>query len=360
MTSHLKTASLLLSVVLPSACGWIDYPDSPPPDDSTTTTDASDDGASEPTTGMDNKYDYVHFTCFNKTNYQVYPTGAYYFQLMHTCATVSADEPWDSDANLEAIIGACSATCAKTSGAPYNQCEDDGWASVAPTYGEPLTTNCNLEDYGPEYGGEVLWLDGAQTPERQVSCDLNSDCDLMFGADVREDLRSKGKRSGTGDDSAVERISGLELDVTTGTGRPLSLSGVIGYSTSACGKVACPLYLGLLDLEQTESAWDLSVDLGALGRLDKTVSSLHVQLGEPTLGIALADSQIAFPAGSLLLRIDVELGGAASALLGNGTETLWLRNPTAVVGRLVDGSLDLQLEVPTAFGAVKVGTTSAR
>ena len=76
--------------------------------------------------------------------------------------------------------------------------------------------------------------------------------------------------------------------------------------------------------------------------------------------ISLADSQVAFPAGRLLLRIDVELNGAASALLGNGAETLWLRNPTAVVGRLVDGSLDLQMEVPTTFGTVRVGTSRLR
>jgi hypothetical protein len=31
-----------------------------------------------------------------------------------------------------------------------------------------------------------------------------------------------------------------------------------------------------------------------------------------------------------------------------------------VVGRLVDGSLDLQMEVPTTFGSVKVETTRAR
>ena len=52
--------------------------------------------------------------------------------------------------------------------------------------------------------------------------------------------------------------------------------------------------------------------------------------------------------------------GISDALLENGSETFWLQNPTAVVGRLVDGSLDLQMEVPTAFGSVKVETTRVR
>jgi hypothetical protein len=140
----------------------------------------------------------------------------------------------------------------------------------------------------------------------------------------------------------------------------LSLGGAFEYSTIECGEVACPFYLGGLDLEQTDSAWRLSVDLGALGHLDKSVSGLRVQLGKPTLGIALADGQVAFPAGSLLLRIDAQLKGSSDALLENGSETFWLRNPTAVVGRLVDGSLDLQMEVPTTFGSVKVETTRTR
>jgi len=86
---------------------------------------------------------------------------------------------------------------------------------------------------------------------------------------------------------------------------------------------------------------------------------LRVQLGKPTLGIALPDGQVAFPSGSLLLRIDAQLKGTSYVLLGNGAETLWLRNPTAVVGRLVDGSLDFTMEIPTTFGAIKVETTHA-
>ncbi len=140
----------------------------------------------------------------------------------------------------------------------------------------------------------------------------------------------------------------------------MGLSGALEYSTTECGENACPIYLGRLDLEQTDSAFRLNVDLGALGRLDKSMSGLRVQLGKPTLGIALPDGQVAFPAGSLLLRIDAQLKGTSHALLGNGAETFWLRNPTAVVGRLVDGSLDLRVEVPTTFGAIKVETTHPR
>jgi len=358
MTSPIKTASLILSSVLSSACGWSLIPDEPP-SDATSNADASEDGNAQPTTGGDINDILVHFTCYNDGNYQAYPAGPYYFPLMHTCASITEGEPWDSEANMAKILDACSATCAKAWGTPKNHCENDGWTSAEPTYGEPLSANCNPDEYGPEYGGEVLWLDGVHSPERQVTCDLNSDCGLMFSAEVAEKLQSKGPTSVAEDDSAAEHASGLQLDATTGADRPLSLGGAFEYSTIACGEVACPFYLGRLDLEQTDSAWRLSVDLGVLGRLDKSVSGLRVQLGKPTLGIALADGQVAFPAGSLLLRIDAQLQGTSDAVLENGSETFWLRNPTAVVGRLVDGSLDLRMEVPTMFGSVKVETTRA-
>lgn len=358
MTSHIKTASLILSAVLPSACGWsIGVPE---PESTTSNANASDDGATEPTTGSNLDSLFIHFTCYNRSNFQALPGGPHYFELMHTCASVAEGDPWNSEANMKKILDACSATCAETWGTPNNHCENDGWASAEPTYGEPLSTNCDPNLYGPEYGGEVLWLDGVQSPERQVTCDLHSDCGLMFSADIAESLQSKRSDSMAEDDSAAEHVSGLHLDVTTGTGRPLSLSGAFEYSSTACGENACPFYLGHLDLEQTDSAWRLNVDLGALGRLDKSVSGLRVQLAEPTLGIALTDGQLAFPAGSLLLRIDAHLKGTSHALLENGAETFWLRNPTAVVGRLVDGSLDLRMEVPTAFGAVKAETLHTR
>jgi hypothetical protein len=342
-----------------SACGWDVSPDEPS-GDATSNADASEGGNTQPTTGGQSDDIPVNFTCYNGSNFQALPAGPYYFPLMNTCAVVSESEPWNSEANMESILDACSATCAKTWGAPNNHCENDGWTAAEPTYGEPLKANCNVEDYGPEYGGEVLWLDGVQSPKRQVTCDLNSDCGLMFNSEVAEKLQSKRPTLRAEDESAAEHVSGLHLEATTGSGRPLSLGGAFEYSTIECGEVACPFYLGRLDLEQTDSAWRLSIDLGALGRLDKSVSGLRVQLGKPTLGIALADGQVAFPAGSLLLRIEAQLKGTSDALLENGSETFWLRNPTAVVGRLVDGSLDLQMEVPTTFGSVKVETTRAR
>ncbi len=359
MTSPIRTASLIFSSVLSSACGWSLIPDEPS-DSATSNADASDDGNEQPTTGADSKDLFVHFTCYNGSNYQAYSAGPYYFPLMHTCALVSEGESWKSEANMESILDACSATCAKTWGAPNNQCENDGWKSAEPTYGEPLSANCDPNNYLVDYGGDIVWLDGVQSPKRQVACDLNSDCGHMFSPDVAEKLQSKGPTSVAEDDSAAEHVSGLQLEVTTGSGHPLWLGGAFEYSTVACGEVACPFYLGRMDLEQTDSTWPLGVDLGALGRLDKSVSGLRVQLGKPTLGVALADGQVAFPAGSLLLRIDAQLQGIPNALLANGSETFWLRNPTAVVGRLVDGSLDLRMEVPTMFGSVKVETTRVR
>jgi hypothetical protein len=186
-----------------------------------------------------------------------------------------------------------------------------------------------------------------QSPERQVTCDLKSDCGLMFNADVAEKLQSKGPPAVAEDDSAAENVSGLQLEVTTGSGGPLRLGGAFEYSTIACGEVACPFYLGRLDLEQTDSAWPLSVDLGALGRLDKSVSGLRVQLGEPTLGIALADGQVAFPAGSLLLRIDAQLAGTSDAFARERGRDLLAAQPDRrggpARGRLArpqDGGLD--------------------
>ena len=312
----------------------------------------------EPTTGgLDKKYDYVHFTCHNGSNYQAYPAGPYYFSFMHTCAAIAEGESWTSEANMQNILDACSATCAKTWGAPDNHCENDGWSSVEPTYGQGP---CDPNSYGPEYGGEVLWLDGVQSPKRQVTCDLNNDCGLMFDAAIAEKLQNKGYNSAIEDESAAENVSELHLAVKTGSGRPLGLSGALEYSTAACKEDACPFYLGSLDLEQTDSSWPINVDIGALGRLDKTVSGLRVQLAEPTLGITLADGQVAFPTGSLLLRVDVQLTGSTHALIENGAETFWLRNPTPIVGRLIDGSLDLKIDAAAPFGTVRIEATRTR
>jgi len=68
-------------------------------------------------------------------------------------------------------------------------------------------------------------------------------------------------------------------------------------------------YLGRLDLEQTDSAWPLSVDLGALGRLDKSVSGLRVQLGEPTLGLAAIASREQTAFGDPYCEGDVHVVG---------------------------------------------------
>lgn len=359
MTSHIKTASLTLCTLLSAACEYSVGPVEPPANPTTATTaDASDDGGmTEPTGGEDNKYNYVHFTCYNESNYQAYPGGPYYFPFMHTCASIAEGESWQSEANMQNILDACSATCAKTFGAPDNHCENGGWSSVEPTYGQGP---CDPNSYGPEYGGEVLWLDGVQSPERQVTCDLNSDCGLKFDAAVTKKLQNKGLNSAIDGDSAAENVSEINLEVKTGSGLPLGLSGALEYSTAACKEEACPFYLGRLDLEQTDSSWRLNVDLGALGRLDKNVSGLRVQLAEPTLGITLADGQVAFPADSLLLRVDVQLKGSTHALIENGAETFWLRNPTPIVGRLVDGSLDLKMDAAAPFGTVRIETNRTR
>ncbi|MBA3549038.1 MAG: hypothetical protein H0T76_21350 [Nannocystis sp.] len=54
------------------------------------------------------------------------------------------------------ILDACSATCAKNQGAPNNHCENDGWASAEPTYGEPLSANCDPNNYLVDCGGDIL------------------------------------------------------------------------------------------------------------------------------------------------------------------------------------------------------------
>ena len=141
----------------------------------------------------------------------------------------------------------------------------------------------------------MLWLDGVQSPERQVTCDLNSDCGLKFDAAVAKKLQNKGLNSAIDGDSAAENVSEIHLDVKTGSGLPLGLSGALEYSTAACKEEACPFYLGRLDLEQTDSSWRLNVDLGALGRLDKNVSGLAFSSPSPRSGSLSPTGRSRFP-----------------------------------------------------------------
>lgn len=52
--------------------------------------------------------------------------------------------------------------------------------------------------------------------------------------------------------------------------------------------------------------------------------------------------------------------GSTHALIENGAETFWLRNPTPIVGRLIDRSLDLKIDAAAPFGTVSIEATRTR
>ncbi|MBL9102333.1 MAG: hypothetical protein JNL82_15315 [Myxococcales bacterium] len=330
-----QSSTLALVAFATSACGWhIDTTDDSNNSSETSGTTAATD---EQPTG-DVVLFPMHFACYNSTNYQWTPGGPFYFPLMHTCAQVDDPDNWSSDENMMRILDACSKTCQESQGGWNNLCTNEGWKGV-----EPTGTPCDPEYYAPEYGGGILWLDGVQSTDRQVTCDLHTTCVEAFGSSTPD---------GSGPSEALRHVE-VELRVELGQTEVL-LGGTLSYSTPDCGATACPLYLAELELVQVEASAAMTFDLRDLGRIDKRVSDLRIQLASPVLGISLSDGQIAFPVDALSLRVDLDVAGAESPLVENGTQSFVVRNPDVVLGRLSADSLEFDIEIPTMFGPVSL------
>jgi hypothetical protein len=346
----IQYTTLALVAVVTSACGGVINTTDDASDESDTSATAS--GGGDPTDGGD-KNKAMHFACYNSTNYQVNAAGGQvYFDLMHTCVALDDPDNWMSDENMVKILDACTATCQKSAGGWKNNCSNDGWASVQPT-----GVKCNPDDYKPEYGGDIPWLDGVQSFDRQVKCDLNTTCAAAFGATVSDRLGREDFVVDASGSSGAERHTDLALRIAHGR-TDLTIGGSLEYSPTDCGWSACPWYLGALELAQVDAESAVMLDLGELGRVDMQVSDLRAQLAEPALGISLRDGQVAFPAGSLTFRVDLEIGGSASPLVEDGPQSFLVYNPDPVVGRFIDGSLELRMEIPTVFGTVHVSSIS--
>ncbi len=349
MNTILKNTTVaLLTTISLAACGLFEKTT----DSDSATGDSMDSGMDsspdDPTGWADNV---MHFNCYNDSNYQVNPAGGkVYFPLMNTCVEL-LDSNWESEENMTIILDGCTAMCQKSYGGWQNHCVNEGWKSV-----EPTETDCNPENYGPEYGGDVLWLDGVRSLDRQVKCDLRTTCGDVFVPSIAEMLRGGNVLPDERPPSGAQQQSDLQFRVEYGTGGPLDLVGTLEYSINVCGETACPFYLGDLELLQMSDVWRMAFALDGLGSINKNISNLRVRLAKPTLGISLTDGQVAFPAEALTFRVDVEVAGAEHSLIGNGTQSYLVRNPTAVVGRLIDGSLVLEMEVPTLAGPVRFST----
>ncbi len=347
MSTTLKTTTLALVTTFSlAACGWTFEPIDSDSTNNPTNNSGMDSG--DPTEGDAFP---MHFTCYNDTNYQVNAAGnPVHFDLMHTC--VSLDGPdWTTEANMTKIYDACSATCQKTAGGWSNHCENEGWKSV-----EPTGIDCDPEEYAPEYGDDVLWLDGVRSNQRQVTCDLRTTCGDRFGATVVDRLQGDAIVSDESSPSGAQQQADLQLRIETGSGSLLDVSGAIDYTISPCGEMACPFYLGDLELLQTTEDRRMVLDMGALGRVDKKISNLQIRLAKPVLGLALKDGQVAFPAETLTFRVDVEVAGAAHPLLENGVQSFWVRNPIPVLGRMDGDFLGLDMEVPVGLGSLRFTT----
>ena len=196
--------------------------------------------------------------------------------------------------------------------------------------------------------------------KRQLKCDLKGTCGDLFGVEIADKLKGEVRSPDDRESSGAEQAADLQLQVTYGKASALQLEGHIEFSTLDCGEEVCPIYLEDVDLSQAQASWPVLLDLGAFGRIDKQVSNVHARLARPALGIALEDGQIAFPAEALLFRVEVDVAGATHLLLENGKQSFWMRNPEVVLGRLVDGSLELKMDLPTEFGRVQVKAYAER
>lgn len=348
MSTTLKTTTLALVTTFSlAACGWTFEPIDSDSTNNPTNNSGMDSGMEDPTGTW---LQPMHFACYNDSNYQV-NAGGYpvHFDLMHTCVEIEGSD-WMSDANMTKILDGCSKSCQESAGGWQNHCENEGWKSV-----EPTDTPCDPYTYKAEYGGDLVWLDGVQSIDRQVKCDLRTTCGDVFGKVVADMLQS-------GDAVEDERPSGaqyhqeIQLYIDYGNNRPLDLAGTIEYSRAHCGESACPFYLGDMEVLQGSADWRMVLDLGESGKIDKQIKYSGIRLVKPALGISLQDGQVAFPAETLMFRVDVEVAGPAHPLLENGSQSFLLQNPVPVLGRLDAGTLDLEMEVPTGFGSVRVTT----
>lgn len=346
MTTTFKTTILALVTAFNLAgCGWTFEPI----DDSSTSGMDSAADESTPTGGVDGTP--MHFICHNDSNYQVNAAGgSVYFPLMHTCVEIEGAD-WMSEENMTKILDGCSNSCQTSIGGWKNHCVNEGWKSV-----ELTDVECNPDDYNAEYGGGILWLDGVQSVDRQVKCDLRTTCGEAFGATISEMLRTDALLPDERPPSGAQNGSELELRLGYGQGKPLQLDGTIEYSTVQCGESACPFYLGDATFIQAADDWRMLLDLGDMGGLDKQVANVYMRLARPALGISLRDGQVAFPADTLTFRVEVEVAGRVHPLVENGTHTFWVRNPVPLLGRLHDGSFELATDVPTGFGVARLST----
>ena len=346
MSTTLKNTTLaLLTTFNLAACGWTIEPIGD--DSSSTNNSGMDSGMDDPTGTLLMS---MHFSCYNDSNYQVnaggYPVR---FDLMHTCVEIEGSE-WESAENMTKILDGCTKACQESAGGWQNHCENEGWKSVDPT-----GTPCDPYTYKAEYGGDILWFDGVQSVDRQVKCDLRTTCGDMFGESVA-DLLQSGNVLEDERPSGAKNHRDLELRIDYGNNHPLDLAGAIEYTTSQCGEPACPFYLGDFEVLQGAADWHMVLDLGEFGRIDKQIKYTGIRLVKPALGISLQDGQVAFPAETLMFRIDVEVAGPAHPLLENGSQSFLLRNPIPVLGRLNAGTFILGMDVPTGFGSARIST----
>ncbi len=346
MSTTLKTTTLALVTTFSlAACGWTFEPI----DSDSTNNPTNDSGMGDPTDGVNGIP--MHFACYNDSNYQVNAAGgSVYFDLMHTCVEIEGTD-WMSDENMTKILDGCSTACQTALGGWKNHCVNEGWKSVEPTDAE-----CDPNDYKAEYGSGILWLDGVQSLDRQVKCDLRTTCGEAFGVTIAELLQGEALLQEQRPPSGAQHSSDLQIRLAYGDGNALDLAGTIEYSTTKCDESACPFYLGDVELLQTSDDWRMLLDLGDWGRLDKQAANIHLRLAKPTLGILLKDGQIAFPADALTFRVDVEVAGSAHPLVENGSQTFLVRNPVPMLGRLDKGSLELAVDVPTGFGDARLST----
>lgn len=348
MTTIIRDSILVCLALFTTAC--VDYG----PVNDGSESGSMDSGSDDPTGGS---LLGTYFICYNDTNYQVNAGGVpFYFQAMNACVVLEDPVNWMSPENQEKILNACSQVCQASYGGKNNHCVDSGWKGAEPVYENVLESTCDPDQYGgPEYGGGILWLDGVQSPDREVACDLHGTCGDLFGPDIAKQLKS-GRTPDDGESSGAQQSIELHLSVESNTMSELRLDGNMDFTQVACGESACPFYLGDADIVQAEGHWRIALDLGALGRVDKRLSNARIKLARPSLGILLANGQLAFPAESLQFRVDAEITGAPHPFVENGEQSFWLANPTVVLGRLIDGALEIDMEIPSEFGPFHLST----
>ena len=265
-------------------------------------------------------------------------------------------------------------------------CEDVNWSGHAvrewawnPNDDKPTCRVAEVHPHiiGDPHASSIDWNEGVGNPlSLPLDCSLLDDCADEFDADIDEwalgfasggvfdfiapDTRGASFHSVTGDIG-----TSIALDMNSGEGAGYDdeklLEGHAEYSPSNCDHSTCPFYLAEFEAGNGTDEWTVYLDVFPVVSEPKEISNVQIEMLQSTLAVwRPATGQVAFPSGSLVFQVDLELSSDtcvdACSHFGDGKYSMRLVNPDVVFGTFdpLNGSLALDYSFPIIDGAASL------